>query len=103
MLCVLLEDDVDDVVVVPVEPPAQVLERTKSPLPPVSSAPVPSASVLSSMIAVSGAHAQVRVAPPSASTTTALYPPSFCCWTYVTLNSVFAPRKLALNAVPLSS
>ena len=107
VLCVLLEDDVvefvEDVVVVALEPPAQVLERTKSPLPPVSSAAVPSASLLSSMIPVSGTHAHERVAPPSASTTTALYPPSFCCWTYVTVNSLFAPAKLALNAFPLSS
>ena len=85
VLCVLLEDEVvefvEDVVVVSLEPPAQVLERTKSPLPSVSSAAVPSASVLSSMIPVSGTHAHESVTPPSASTTAALYPPSFCCWT----------------------
>ena len=85
VLCVVLDDDVvefvEDVVLVELEPPAQVLERTKSPLPSESSAPVPSASTLSSMIPVSGTNAQVRVVPPSASTTTALYPPSFACCT----------------------
>lgn len=77
VLCVLLLFDevvwlVEAVVVVLLDAPAQVLERTKSPLPSVSSAPVPSASVLSSMIPDSGTHAQLRVTPPSASTTTAL-------------------------------
>ena len=85
VLLEVLDEDVvefvEDVVVVPVESPAQVLERTKSPLPLESSAPVPSASALSSVIPDSGTNAHERVAPPSASTTTALYPPSFCCWT----------------------
>lgn len=101
VLCVLLVDDV--VLELLVDPPAQVLERTRSPLPFESSAPVPSASAVSSMIPDSGTHAQVRVAPPSASTTTALYPPSFPCWTYVTVNSVFAPLKLASKPVPFNS
>lgn len=101
VLRVLLVDDV--VLELLVDPPAQVLERTRSPLPFESSAPVPSASAVSSMIPDSGAHAQVRVVPPSASTTTALYPPSFPCWTYVTVNSVFAPLKLASKPVPFNS
>jgi hypothetical protein len=114
VLCVLLDEDVvwfvDDVVLelvvedVDVElSPAHVLDSVKSPLPSESSVPVPSASVVSSVIADSGTHAQSRVTPPSASTTTALYPPSFCCWTYVTVNSVLPPPKLALNPVPLNS
>ena len=85
VLLVVLDEDVvefvEDVVVVLLETPAQVLERTKSPLPPESSAPVPSASVLSPVIPDSGTHAHESVTPPSASTTAALYPPSFCCWT----------------------
>ena len=93
VLCVLpvvLDDDVVEFVedavlllllLLVLEPLAQVLERTKSPLPSESSAPVPSASVLSSTIPFSGTNAHKRVAPPSASTTTALYPPSFCCCT----------------------
>ena len=101
VLCVLLVDDV--VLELLVEPPAQVLERTRSPLPFESSAPVPSASAVSFMIPDSGTHAQVRVAPPSASTTTALYPPSFPCWTYVTVSSVSAPLKLAAKPVPFNS
>jgi hypothetical protein len=81
VLGVLLVDDVvefvEDVVVVLSELPAHVLESTKSPLPAESSAPVPSASVLSPVIPVSGTNAHVRVAPPSASTTAPLYPPFF--------------------------
>lgn len=76
VLLVVLDDDVvelvEDVVVVPLDAPAQVLERTKSPVPSESSAPVPSASVVSSMIPDSGTNAHERVTPPSASTTTAL-------------------------------
>ena len=85
VLLVVLDDDlvefVEDVVLVLLQPPAQVLERTKSPLPSESSAPVPSASALSSMMPDSGTNAHERGAPPSASTTTALYPPSFWCCT----------------------
>lgn len=85
VLLVVLDDDVvelvEDVVVVPLDAPAQVLERTKSPVPSESSAPVPSASVVSSTIPDSGTNAHERVTPPSASTTTALYPLSFCCCT----------------------
>ena len=77
----VVDDVVEDDEVVVLESPAQVLERTKSPLPLVSSAAVPSASVLSSMIPASGTQAHERVTPPSASTTAALYPPSPFCWT----------------------
>ena len=71
-----VEVDVDDAA----PAAAQVLERVKSPLPAESSAPVPSASVLSPVIADSGTHAQSSVAPPSASTTTPFHP-AFFDWT----------------------